>query len=196
MIVAADEVTRSLSGVWGLLQRDAAGLRQFDASQRGLRRSFAAIFLAAPAFVIALAAERERLGLLLPGTSLTDDPGLILRLLVMFLAAWALPPLIALLIYRGETAQSKKSLSTFTVASNWSAVLAAFFVAMPAYMLARGLATPALTAFYLIAFGVLIAHMRWFTARLALGVSGTSAACLIGTDMGLEMALGHLLALT
>jgi hypothetical protein len=193
MIVATDEITRSLGGAWGLLQRDATGLRQFDASRSGLLRSFGAVLLAAPAFVIALAAERARFGLLLPGSTLFDDPSLGLRLALMFAAAWALPPIVAFLMLKPDMIAQK--LATFTVACNWSAVLAAFFVALPAFLLARGLATPPLTAVYLLAFVALIAHTRWFIARHALGLSGGLAAGLIAADLGLELALGRALAL-
>lgn len=193
MLVAADEVARSLEGSWALLQRDATGLRAFDSSAAGVRRSFSALLVSLPAFVVVLAAERARLGLLEPGTGLFDDPGLVIRLGLFFIAAWALPLGVIGLASWNAAARAR---ATFVVACNWSGVLAALFAALPAFLLARDLATPALAGVYLAAFVCVVGHLRWFLARVALGLGGLAAALLVATDIGLEYALGHALALT
>ena len=67
MIVTAEEVNRSLRGTLDLLNRRVEGLRAFDMSERGFWRSFAALWLTLPAYVVTLAFERLRLGMLAAG---------------------------------------------------------------------------------------------------------------------------------
>ena len=69
MIVTADEVNRSFRGTLDLLNSRAEGLQSFDMSERGFWHSFAAIWLTLPAYVVSLAFERLRLGLLQPDRS-------------------------------------------------------------------------------------------------------------------------------
>src|SRR5215212_11075995 len=76
MIVTADEVNRSFRGTLDLLHSRSEGLKSFDLSERGFWRSFAAIWLTLPAYVVTLAFERLRLGLLEPERSLLDSIGL------------------------------------------------------------------------------------------------------------------------
>ena len=73
MIVTADEVNRSFRGTLDLLNSRAEGLKSFDMSERGFWRSFTAIWLTLPAYVVSLAFERLRLGLLQPDRSLLDN---------------------------------------------------------------------------------------------------------------------------
>ena len=73
MIVTADEVNRSFKGALDLLNSRAEGLKSFNMSERGFWRSFTAIWLTLPAYVVSLAFERLRLGLLQPDRSLLDN---------------------------------------------------------------------------------------------------------------------------
>ena len=192
-MLSAEEVARSLGAAWSLLERDAAGLRRFDATPAGLRRSFATLLLAAPLFVVALAAERVRLGLLQPHRSLFDDPGLTARVAAMLLAFWLVPPLLAS-VAAGRRSDRRR-LGTFTVASNWSSVLVLLFMALPAFLLARGLATPGLALVVLLAFAAVAAHLRWFVARAALQTAAGLAALLAAGDLLAQGALARLLGL-
>ena len=60
MIVTADEVNRSFRGTLDLLNSRAEGLKSFDMSERGFWRSFTALWLTLPAYVVSLAFERLR----------------------------------------------------------------------------------------------------------------------------------------
>src|SRR6478735_5509640 len=63
MLITADEIARSLSGSLKLLNRDEEGLKAFEISIPAFWRSFGAILLTAPAFVVALADGRVEQGL-------------------------------------------------------------------------------------------------------------------------------------
>jgi hypothetical protein len=55
-------------------------------------------------------------------------------------------------------------------------------LAVPALLLAIGWATPALAALFAVAAALLIMQMRWYAARVALGVTAGAAALLAACD--------------
>jgi hypothetical protein len=190
MIIAADEVARSLAGTLDLLQRRAQGLRRFDASHAGVRRSCFAFLLLAPVFVTLLAAERMSRGLLVPGAGLFDDARLDALVLARMAVGIVTLPLIAYGLVRLLALRDR--FPRFLVACNWSTVLAGAFLALPAYLYAFDLATSQLAYVYSAAFVALIAHLRWFVVQTALGVSGGLAAAIVAADLACELVLGRL----
>ena len=191
MLLAADEIARSLVGIWDLLQRRRYGLGRFDKTTAGAWRSFATLLLAAPAFVTALAAERAAEGLLLPRLLLIADRGLVATIAGLFAIGW-LVPLAVCAGFTRRLALPARLPAAITV-SNWTSLLASIFLAVPAGLFALGLATGALAIFYGVAAMVLIGHLRWFSARLVLNVTGWTAGAVIATDFATEALLASLL---
>ncbi len=189
MIASTEEVARSLTGAWDFLHRRTGGVRRFDFSARGFFHSFWSLPVAAPAFIGAVAAERAERGLLVQGAGLFDDPDPIFAAAVLFAAGWLILPVLAwcvtgLLGLRGR-------MPAFIIACNWSNVIGAIFLAAPSILYALGWATDALAWFYGLAFLLVAAEMRWFMARVTLGVSSGVAAVLIGAEVvcGLTLRL-------
>lgn len=180
----ADEAGRSLRGSWELLQRRAEGLSRFEFSASGFWRSFAAIALSSPAFIALLAAERARLGL---EGGMFGDAEPLWRALVGFLAIWAAPLAATWLLTR--LFDLRRRLVAFIIAVNWTGALAAGLFALPALLFAGHLANEAQATVYAVAAMVLVAHLQWFTAKLALGVSGGVAAAFIGAEFGVSALL-------
>ncbi len=191
MIIAADEIARSLSATIDLLQRRRQGLHLFDASRKGVRRSFFAFLLLSPAFVTMLAAERASHGLLVPGGWLFDDFGLTVDVLERMAICMLTLPLIVFGLARSLSLRDRYP--RFLVACNWSTVLAGSFMALPCYLFALDMATPELAQFYGFAFAALFAHLRWFVVQTALGVSGGIAALAVGCDLTCEFLLSQLI---
>ena len=73
-------------------------------------------------------------------------------------------------------------LAPFIIICNWSSVLAAAMLAVPALLLAIGWATPALAALFAVAAALLIMQVRWDAARSTLGVTAGAAAVLATGD--------------
>ena len=190
MILAADEVVRSLGGTLDLLQRRRQGLRQFNYSDAGLLRSFVAVALCAPAFVTLLAAERARTGLLVPDASLFEDAGLVWLAALRVATIWLATPLVAYAFAR--TLGIGARFGAFLIVGNWSSVLACAFAAGPSLFFALGLATPELAELYAFAAMVLIAHLRWFTLKESLGVSSGLAVLIVAVILGLETGVSAL----
>jgi hypothetical protein len=191
MLLAADEIARSLVGTWDLLQRRRYGLGRFDKTTPGALRSFATLLLAAPAFVTALAAARASAGLLHPGVSLFADERIVAAMAGLFAIGW-LAPLAVAAGFTWRFAPLSR-LPGAIVVSNWTSLLASLFLAVPAGLFALGLATDALAIFYGAAAMVLICHLRWFSARLMLGVTGWVAAAATATDLAAQALLAGLL---
>ena len=192
MLLAADEIARSLAGTWDLLQRRNHGLRRFDVSPSGMFRSFAALLLAAPAFVCGLAAERAANGVLLPDTSLFEDADLI-GLTAGFLAIGWFVPLLTVCAF-GRLLDLRPRVPACVAVCNWSSLLASFFLAVPAALFALGYAPGAVALFHAAAALVLIAHLRWFSVKSSLRVSGGVAGAIILADLATEGLLAGLLS--
>jgi len=186
MILTADEVVRSIRGSCRLIQREADGLRAFDTSFEGFWHSFAAIILAAPAFVVAVADARLIAGKAVPGAGLFDDIGLVAREALVFVMPWIAFP--ALMIGFVRLMGLDRRYVGYVVAYNWSAVIVAIVLAVPALLHALGLATTALATFYALAFSIVLLQYRWFLACTALGVTGGVGLLVVGLDVATSFA--------
>ncbi|MDJ1157681.1 hypothetical protein QNA08_05480 [Chelatococcus sp. SYSU_G07232] len=190
MLLTADEVSRSLRGSWQLLQRQAEGIRLFDVSYEGFWRSFGAIVLTLPVAVVALASERIQRGLGTEGLRLADHLGLTLSFALAHVVLFCAFPLLMIGFVR--LMGLERAYVPFVVAHNWTNAFLAFVFAVPMALVMLGLATPGLGAFYALAFMVIAARLRWFVARVTLGVSGGLAAALVVADFAVEIGLATL----
>jgi hypothetical protein len=179
MILTADEVVRSLKGSLRLIRREHDGLRAFDTSVDGFWRSFAAVILAAPAFIVLLADQELRAGRFVPG-GLFDDAWFVAREAAVFIAPWVLFPLLMLGFVR--VMGLERRYVGYVVIYNWSGVIAAVLFAVPALLHVLGMATDAHAAFYAFAFSIILVQYRWFFARAALGLSADLAAAVVAAD--------------
>ena len=180
MILATEEILRSLSGSWDLLNRRAEGLARFDLSESAFWRSFRAPLLAAPIFITWLAADRASQGLLASDGSLFDNTDVLAHTGLDFIALWLTLPLLTIAV--ADRLQLRARLAPFIIICNWSSVLAAAMLGVPALLLALGWASPALSSLFVIAAGLLILQMRWYAARVTLGVTAGVAALLAACD--------------
>jgi hypothetical protein len=192
-MLTADEVGRSLSGSLKLLNRDAEGLTAFEVSIAAFWRSFAAILLTAPAFVVALAEDRVEQGLPLQD-GLFASPVIVAHEALLALAGWVVFPLVMIAVVR-RLGLGHRYVG-YIIAWNWSTVLAAFVLAVPAGLHALGLATDGLALLFAFAFSIVLLHYRWFLAKAALGVSGGIAFLLVLLDLSVnELVAGAISSL-
>lgn len=188
-MVRAEDVSRSLRGTAALLNRRVEGLNAFDFSFEGFWRSFAAIGLTLPAFVITLALERQRLGLS-PG-SLFDDPRMGIVVALGQIADFAALPLAIIPIAR--LMQLRTRYVAFVVVSNWISVFGLLFLSLPGLLLLIGWETPPLTSLFLCGFGIIVLRLQWFAAKVTLGVSGDIAAALVALGLMLDLMIGSVM---
>ncbi len=173
MIVTADEVNRSFRGTLDLLHSRAEGLKSFDMSERGFWRSFTAIWLTLPAYVVSLAFERMRLGLLQPDRSLLDNVWLDVVVALGHVASFAALPIA--MIWIARTFNLTKAYVPFVIVTNWITAMGLLILSVPAMLLLLGWATPELASIFSLAFAVIIVRMQWFATKATLGLSSLPA---------------------
>lgn len=186
-MVSADDVSRSLRGAAGLLNRRADALGAFDASSRGFAGSFWAVALTVPAFVVSLALQRRELGLDVTGRALFDDTSIALAVGCGHIAGFLAFPLAMVFVLRRSTVEDR--CVPFVVATNWVAVFGSFILAVPGVLYLFGLETEALTKLFTIGFGAIVVHAQWFAAKATLRVGGGRAALVAGLWILLRLSV-------
>lgn len=191
MIVTTDEVHRSVMGTLALLNRRVEGLKAFDMSETGFWRSFAAIWLTIPAYVVSLAFERMRLGLAEPDGHLLDHVGLDFAVATAHVGSFVALPIAMIWIAR------RLDLTTryvpFVIVTNWITVMGLMVLSVPCLLLVLGWATAQLASFFTLAFAVVIVRLQWFATIVTLGVSSSLAAAIVGLGLCLQFGIGLLL---
>ena len=187
-MVSADECGRSLRGTAALLNRRADGLAAFDLSERGFWRSFGAILLTLPAYVVALALARHRLGLDVGGAFLFADPGLALRIALEQVASFLAMPLAMIPLAR-RFGWSERYVP-FVIVTNWIGVFGALLLALPGLLFLLGLETAGLTGLFTLVCLALLLHVNWFATKVALRTNGLAAAALTLLALALDLGIG------
>ncbi|HEX8168000.1 MAG TPA: hypothetical protein VF601_19705 [Beijerinckiaceae bacterium] len=187
MIVTAEDVVRSLRGTAALLNRRSEGLKSFDMTEKGFWHSFGAIWLALPAFVVVLAFERHRLGLLGPGAAILDASWVTAVVAAGYVASFLVLPVGMIGIARRLGLGPRYV--PFVIVTNWSLAVGLTFLSVPAALLLVGWATPSLAVLYALAFGAIAVHLLWFGTKAALGVSGGLAAAIVVLALALDVLI-------
>jgi hypothetical protein len=188
MIVTAEEVNRSVKGTLDLLNNKAEGLKAFDMSERGFWRSFAAIWLTLPAYIVSLAFERLRLGLVQPDRSLLDNLWVDFVVALGHVASFIALPIAMIFIAR--SLRLTQRYAPFVIVLNWITVIGLLLLSVPAMLLLLGWATPALATMFSLAFAVVIVRVQWFATKATLGVSGLSAFGIVSLGLVLNSLVG------
>jgi hypothetical protein len=193
-MVTADEFGRSFRGATAIMHRRADGLAAFDLSVRGLARSFGAITLTAPAFVVCLALQRAELGRPLAQGALFADPSLSVLTGAGYLASFCAMPLAMLFVLRGGPRAPRYV--PFVVVWNWISVFGNLALAAPNALYLIGLQTHGLAAIISFAFALIVVEAQWFAAKVTLGVGNVAASAVVALglvlDLGLDRLLGRL----
>jgi hypothetical protein len=187
-MVTADEVERSLRGTIELLNQRREGLRSFDLSEAGFWRSFQAIWLTIPAFVVTFSFEHRRLVAagIVPGP-FTE------AMLMLFIALCHVASFIALpcaMAYLARRLGLGARYVPFVIVTNWINVVSLTVLSVPATLMLLGWATPALAAFFGIAFAVVLLRIQWFATKVTLGVTSSFAFTIVALGLCLSFGIG------
>jgi hypothetical protein len=188
MIVTADEVNRSFRGTLDLLNSRAEGLKAFDMSERGFWRSFAALWLTLPAYVVSLAFERLRLGLLQPDRSLLDNFWVDLVVAFGHVAGFLALPVAMIWIARWF--RLKKAYVPFVIVTNWISVIGMLVLSVPAMLMLLGWAPPGLASLFSLAFAVIIVRVQWFATKSTLSLASLPALGVVVLGIVLNSFVG------
>ena len=181
-MVTLREVSNGIYGAWRLARLDAGAMTWFDRSARGVWRSFWAMALAYPGFLVLLALHpTPNQSWFLPSlpTAIVESIG--------YVIGWTALPLIVFEIWHWF--RREEQALDFIVAYNWAQllqILPSIAIALMASALTPTLAM-ALNATLWVA---LIAY-EWFIARIALRASGLVTTAVVLLDQVLGMGLGE-----
>jgi hypothetical protein len=166
MLLAADAVTRCLRGTWRLMSAGPVALPELDMSRQGLARSCLAAILTAPALIAVLAAENLMAGLA-NASGLFQSPPLVAAVLASQIAAFVMVPV--LIAGLAPHLLRAPRFAGFVIAWNWTEVLAAGLLAVPALIYAIGWSTPVIASMQWLAFAAIVAKLRYAAAAATLG---------------------------
>ncbi|WP_457090516.1 hypothetical protein [Microvirga sp. P5_D2] len=189
MIVTADEVNRSFKGTIDLLNSRSEGLKSFDMSERGFWRSFSAIWLTLPAYIISLAIARMRLGAV-PDGALLDNLWVDAVVALGHVGGYIALPLAMIFIARGFRLTG--AYVPFVIVTNWISVIGLLVLSVPAMLLLLGWATPSLASLFSLAFAVVLVRIQWFATKETLGLSSISALGIVLFGILLNSGVGSL----
>jgi hypothetical protein len=184
MFPGIEESRRALRGAWQLFLSRPQGMAEFDLGVEGFWRSFRAIWLTLPAYVLASILEFQRLSAPPAGTSATlaDPPEgfafIAEKTLALGLDWVALPIVLALIAPRIGVSRTYPA---FIIVRNWAAVIAAVPFGLVAAARILGLLDDATTSFLLLASLALLLRYNFIVARAALEVGiGFAIAVVVG----------------
>lgn len=189
MLLTAAEVSRSLRGTLDLLNRRVEGLASFDMTEAGFWRSFGAIWLTLPAWVVSLALAHERLAPLAPDGELLNFSRLTLAVTAGHVASFLALPLAMIPVARGLGFE--RGYVPFVVVTNWIGAVGSTFLALPTVLLLVDWATPGLAALFTLAFAVVVLRVQWFATKATLQVPGRTAAAVVALGLVLDFGIGR-----
>ncbi len=188
MIVTADEVNRSFKGAVDLLNSRVEGLKAFDMSERGFWRSFTAIWLTLPAYIVSLAFERLRLGMLQPDRGLLDNVWVDLVVALGHLANFIALPVA--MIFVARRFRLTERYAPFVIVTNWITVIGLLVLSVPAMLVLLGWAPPPLASMFSLAFAIIILRLQWFSTKATLSVGGLAAMGIVMLGLVLNSFIG------
>ncbi|MHA1554073.1 MAG: hypothetical protein ACTSU0_06635, partial [Alphaproteobacteria bacterium] len=120
-MITRNEIIRSLYGAWLLFLDRPGAIANFDTSYPGFWRSFQAILLIAPLFLVTLLAGYRNIQIFAPGAGAIDGATFFWSHMVSLGIDWVTLPIILAAI--AGLIQITGTYTPYVVARNWSAVL-------------------------------------------------------------------------
>jgi hypothetical protein len=192
MLLDANEVARSLRGTTALIQRRPEGIREFDISLHGFLRSFSAILLTLPAFVVLTQAMGHRTGAD-PHPVLLSDPAVTVMAALAHVGMFLAAALTMIPVARRLGLTDRYV--PFVVAANWAAAVKITLYALPQLLLVIDWATPGLASLFTTAVAVVALNLLFVIARVTLQVGPWLALGIAGGLLMLDAAIAKALAM-
>jgi hypothetical protein len=188
-MLSAEDIQRGLTGAWRLFLGRREAIRLFDTSFRGFWRSFLAIILVLPIYVLYVGAERRMILSEIPNGF--DELGFAMTRLVALALDWIAFPLVAGLLAR--PLGFAEGYVRLIVAFNWGGPIVSAIMALPAILFAFGLVPQFAASLLLFMALVLVIRFRYITARAALDSGFALSAGLVALEFLLSLVLGEAL---
>ena len=182
-MITAPEMAQALYGAWRMARFDASGLDQFGNTAEEFWRSFYAMLIAAPLYVILVALRLSNL-------ETTNGPiHIFLVEAIAYVIGWFAYPFI--MLYVVELLDRRERYYRYVAAYNWATVLLiALLTLISAVVHGLKLSLPS-AAFLSFVIMLMVLSYWWFIARVGLDIKGW-AIVVTGLDFCLGIVLSRL----
>lgn len=188
-MLSAEDVQRGLTGAWRLFLGKREAVRLFDTTYTGFWRSFLAVILVLPIYVLYIGSERRMILADMPLDAPFDELSFALTRVLALAIDWAAFPLVTALLAR--PLGFANHYVRLIVAFNWGSPIVSGIVALPAILFAFGIVPQGAASLLLFAALVLTIRFRFITARAALDCGFSLAAGLVALEFLLSLVLGE-----
>ncbi len=182
-MITAPEVAQALYGAWRLARFDPNGLDQFGDTAEAFWRSFYAMLIAAPFYVILVALRLSEL-------ETTNGPiHIFLVEVIAYVIGWFAYPFI--MLYAADLLDRRERYYRYIAAYNWATVLLIALLTLISVVvdgLKLSLPSAAFLSFVIM---LLILAYWWFIDRVGLDIKG-GAVAIAGLDFSLGIVLSRL----
>ena len=163
-IITTSEVAQALYGAWRLARFDASGLDQFNNTVEGFWRSFYAMLVAAPFYVILVT-------LRLSSLETTNGPFQIFLIeVIAYVIGWFAYPFV--MLYVVELLNRRDRYYRYVAAYNWATVLLIVLLTLISAVVDGLMLSLPSAAFLSIVIMLLVLGYWWFIARVGLDIKG------------------------
>jgi len=190
-MLSADDIQRGLVGAWRLFLGKREAVLLFDTSFTGFWRSFLAVILVLPIYVLYIGSERRMIVGSLPSGMAFDETTFAVSRFGALALDWMVFPLVTALLAR--PLGFANHYVRLIVAFNWGSPLVSGIVALPAILYAFGIVSQGIASLLLFAALALTIRFRFITARAALDCGFSLAAGLVALEFLLSLVLGELI---
>lgn len=181
-MISWNEIFTALYGVWRLAHFDEDGWKIFDTSTDGVRKSFFAAVLVAPAQAIIIL-----LSLSASESAPTAGPGRVLAVFVIgYVIGWVVFPLIMYGVC--QTIAKSEQWGKYVVGYNWASVLQVG-IFLPIAVISVTLGSGGLATFLSVASLLAVATYAWFIARTGLDIPANGAVAVVLLDLLISVVL-------
>ncbi|MCB1490134.1 MAG: hypothetical protein KDJ88_22075 [Bauldia sp.] len=182
-----DEIVRSLTGAWYLFFDRPDAMRYFDLSVEGFWRSFRAILLLLPAYVLSTLAERVITLANTPVGGEQDAAFFFLDSVVGLGLDWiALPILLAL---AARPLGIQRTYAAFIVARNWASVIALVPYGFIGLLVIAGIVDMEMANILMFVALVVVLRYNFLVARRALDVGIGFAIGIVILDLAVSLTI-------
>lgn len=180
------EIQSAVTGAWQMLHGDASGAARFETSIDAFWRSFFAIALVAPMYLVVLL-SRYRLALTVDAASVPGLSWFVMVESAAYVLGWVSYP--ALMVFLARTLGLGTNYIRYIIVHNWATFLVIGLVAPPIILLGFGVIGPVAAFAFSIGATFITLWYRWFLASTVLQAPPVTAAGLVVVELLLGLVI-------
>lgn len=182
------EIIRSIYGAWRIARMDPEALKYFNVSIEGFWRSFFAILIVAPFFLLSRSVADSSFSPDAENILGKEGYDFLIFRIGVFIVGWISFPILMVPLARLLNLSS--TYVPYIIAWNWSTVVASIFLLPASLIVGYGLMPDNLAGFIFMVIYVTILFYGYLVARSGLGCSAVTAIAIVLIDFLLSLLIG------